>query len=160
MTSHQGEPIESRLRDLEQRLQALSDQVEVTQLIASYGPLVDAGAAGEVAALWSEDGSYDVEGWQMRSRADVEAMVNSDGHQTLIARGACHFLGPARVTVDGDTAAAVCESLLVVHRDGKWIVARAGANHFTLNRIDGRWQIVLRTTRALTGSLEARALLR
>jgi hypothetical protein len=159
VTSHQGDPIESRLRELEQRLQLLSDQVEVTQLIASYGPLVDAGVAGDVAALWSEDGSYDVEGWQMRSRADVEAMVNSDAHQTLIGRGACHFLGPARVTVDGDTAQAVCASLLVVHRDGKWIVARAGANQFTLNRIDGRWQIVLRTTRALNGSPEARALL-
>ncbi|MGA5545736.1 nuclear transport factor 2 family protein [Mycobacterium sp. NPDC051198] len=154
------DPFESRLHDLERRLRELTDQVEVTQLIASYGPLVDAGAADDVAALWSEDGSYDVEGWQMRSRADVAAMVNSDAHQTLISRGACHFLGPARVTVDGKTAEAVCESLLVVHRDGKWIVARAGANHFTLRRIDGRWQIERRTTRALNGSPESRELLR
>lgn len=160
MTSHQGDRVESRLRDLEQRLQVLSDQIEVTQLIASYGPLVDAGAATDVADLWSEDGSYDVEGWQMHSRADVEAMVNSDAHQTLIGRGAAHFLGPARVTLDGDAAEAVCESLLVVHRDGKWVIARAGANHFTLRRIDSRWQIVRRTTRALNGSPEARALLR
>ena len=154
------DPVESRLHDLEQRLQALTDQVEVTQLIASYGPLVDAGTADDVAALWSKDGGYDVEGWQMRSRADVAAMVNSDAHQTLISRGACHFLGPARVTVDGNTAEAVCESLLVVHRDGKWIVARAGANHFMLRRIDGRWQIERRTTRALNGSPESRELLR
>ncbi|OBB33613.1 hypothetical protein A5792_10910 [Mycolicibacterium peregrinum] len=154
------DPFESRLHDLERRLQALTDQVEVTQLIASYGPLVDAGTADDVAALWSEDGSYDIEGWQMRSRADVAAMVNSDAHQALISRGACHFLGPARVTVDVDAATAVCESLLVVHRDGKWIVARAGANHFMLRRIDGRWQIVRRTTRALNGSAEARELLR
>ena len=151
---------ESRLHNLERRLQELTDQVEVTQLIASYGPLVDAGTADDVAALWSKDGSYDVEGWQMSSRADVAAMVNSDAHQTLISRGACHFLGPARVTVDGNTAEAVCESLLVVHRDGKWWVARAGANHFTLRRIDGRWQIERRTTRALNGSPEARELLR
>ena len=154
------DPFESRLHNLERRLQELTDQVEVTQLIASYGPLVDAGTADDVAVLWSEDGSYDVEGWQMRSRADVAAMVNSDAHQTLIARGACHFLGPARVTVDGNTAEAVCESLLVVHRDGKWLVARAGANRFTLHRIDGRWQIERRTTRALNGSPESRALLR
>lgn len=154
------DPFESRLHTLERRLQQLTDQVEVTQLIASYGPLVDAGAADDVAALWSEDGGYDVEGWQMYSRADVAEMVNSDAHQTLISRGACHFLGPARVSVDGDTATAVCESLLVVHRDGRWIVARAGANHFTLGRIGGRWQITRRTTRALNGSPEARNLLR
>ena len=87
----------------------------------------------------------------MRSRDDVAAMVASDAHQGLIGRGCCHFLGPAVVTVTGDDAVAVCESLLVTHRDGKFAVRRAGANHFRLRRIDRRWQIVSRTTRALDG---------
>lgn len=38
-------------------------------------------------------------------------------------------------------------------------VYRAGVNHFRLHRADGRWQIVQRTTRALTGGQEARDLL-
>ncbi len=55
----------------------------------------------------------------MRGRADVAAMVRSPEHQGLIGRGCCHFLGPAVVTVDGDDAVAVCESALLVHRDGR-----------------------------------------
>jgi hypothetical protein len=36
---------------------------------------------------------------------------------------------------------------------------RAGVNHFRLQRRDGRWQIVHRTTRALDGNIDARSLL-
>ncbi|ANE81484.1 hypothetical protein A7U43_21240 [Mycobacterium adipatum] len=151
--------VEARLRLLEQQVHDLTAQIAITGLIASYGPLVDAGSPDDVAALWSEDGSYEVEGWNMRSRADVRAMVASDAHQNLIAAGAAHFLGPAHVDVQGDDAYAVCESLLVRRREDRWVVARAGANHFTLRRIDDRWQITRRVTRALDGNLEARALL-
>lgn len=145
--------------DLSQRLQRIEDERAIERMLASYGPLVDAGEADGAAALWAVDGSYDVEGWSMRSRDDVAAMVRSDAHQGLIGRGSAHFLGPAVVTVDGDDAVAVCESALLAHRDGRFVVARAGANHFRLRRIDGRWQIVERTTRALDGSAEARRLL-
>lgn len=150
---------EERLARLEQRLQRVEDELAITRLIASYGPLVDSGEAEAAAAIWAEHGEYDVEGWHMRSRDDVRAMVLSEQHQSLIGSGSCHFLGPAAVRVDGDRAVAVCESLLVVHRDGRYTVWRAGANHFELGRIDGRWQVLHRTTRALDGSQEARDLL-
>ncbi len=148
-----------RIAELERRLQRMEDERAIERMLASYGPLVDAGAADAAAALWATDGSYDVEGWSMRCRDDVAAMVRSDAHQGLIARGSAHFLGPAVVTVDGDDAVAVCESALLLHRDGRFAVGRAGANHFRLRRIDGRWQITGRTTRALDGSSEARRLL-
>jgi uncharacterized protein (TIGR02246 family) len=150
---------EERLARLEQRLQRLEDELAITRLIASYGPLVDAGEADAVAGLWTEDGTYDVEGWSMTSRADIRAMVESEGHQGLIAGGCSHFLGPAHVVVDGDQAVAVCESLLVRHRDGGYSVRRAGANRFELRRAPGGWRILHRTTRALDGSAEARELL-
>lgn len=148
-----------RLAELERRLQRIEDERAIERLIASYGPLVDVGDAAAAAELWAEDGSYDVEGWSMTSRADVAAMVRSDAHQGLIGRGSAHFLGPAVVTVDGDEAVAVCESLLVVRHNERHVVARAGANHFQLRRIEQRWQITRRVTRALDGSLEARELL-
>ena len=150
---------EQRLVELERRLAAMEDERAIERLIASYGPLVDCGNADAAANLWATDGSYDVEGWSMRNRADVAAMVRSDAHQGLIGRGCCHFLGPSVVTVSGDDAVAVCESVLVLHGGEKFSVARAGANHFRLQRIDGRWQIVARTTRALDGQPEARDLL-
>lgn len=148
-----------RLAELERRLHRMEDEREIERMIARSGPLVDAGQADAAASLWAEQGTYDVEGWSMRSRSDVAAMVRSAEHQGLIGGGCCHFLGPAVVSVDGDDAVAVCESALIVHRDGRFAVARAGANHFRLRRLDGRWQITERTTRALDGKPEARQLL-
>lgn len=150
---------EARITALEGRIQRIEDERAIERLIASYGPLVDAGDAEEAADLWAIDGTYDVEGWSMCSRADVAAMVRSDAHQGLIRRGCCHFLGPAVVSVDGDEAIAVCESVLLLHRDGRFSTARAGANHFRLRRIGDRWQIVMRITRALDGEAHARELL-
>ncbi|BBX25439.1 hypothetical protein JOF57_001971 [Mycolicibacterium lutetiense] len=60
--------------------------------------------------------SYEVEGWTIAGRADVHAMVSSTSHCALVASGCSHFLGPAVVTVDTDTAVAVCESLVLVRR--------------------------------------------
>ncbi|MEU1998114.1 nuclear transport factor 2 family protein [Nocardia gamkensis] len=151
---------DARLTRLEQRVRRLEDELEVTRLIASYGPFVDTGAADAVAALWTEDAEYDVAGWHMRSRADVHAMVRSDAHQSLIATGCSHFLGPAHVVIDGDNAVAVCESLLIRHQDGVFRVRRAGANRFELARTPHGWRIVRRTTRALDGDPEAHRLLR
>lgn len=150
---------DDRLAELERRLRRIEDERAIERSIASYGPLVDAGDADAVAALWAAGGGYDVDGWQMNSREDVAAMVRSDAHQGLIGRGCCHFLGPAVATVDGDDAVAVCQSIVVTRRDDGFAVWRAGANHFRLRRIDGRWQVVQRTTRALDGNPDARQLL-
>jgi hypothetical protein len=145
--------------DILERLQRLEDERAIARLIASYGPLVDSGSADDAAELWALDGSYDVEGWTMGSRADVRAMVSSSSHQKLVAGGCCHFLGPAVVTVTGDTAVAVCESLVLI-RDGEgYRVWRAAANHFALERIDGGWQIAKRKSRVLDGNPEAHSLL-
>jgi hypothetical protein len=152
---------EDRLAALERRLARVEDELAITRMMASYGPLVDAGDASSVASLWAEDGEYDVEGWHMRSRSEVDAMVRSDAHQHLIKGGCSHFLGPAHIRIDGDEAVAVCESLLVRHRDGAFSVRRAGANQVRLRRSaeSPGWEIVKRTTRALTGGDEARELL-
>lgn len=151
--------VEERLAALEQRLTRVEDELAICRLMASYGPLVDAGEADAVAALWTEDGEYEVEGWHMRSRADVAAMVRSPAHQGLIGGGSAHFLGPVRVDVDGDRAVAVCESILVRHNDGDYRVWRAGANRVSLRRTAAGWRIVKRTAHALDGSQQARDLL-
>jgi uncharacterized protein (TIGR02246 family) len=148
--------------ELVARLRRLEDDRDIRQLIASYGPAVDAGDADAAAALWATDGVYDVDGWRMESRADVHAMISSEAHQKLVAKGCCHFLGPCVVTVNGDDAVAVCESLVLV-RDGSekgaYRVWRATAHHFALRRIDDRWQIAARTSRVLDGNPDAHALL-
>ncbi|GAA4820898.1 nuclear transport factor 2 family protein [Nocardioides caeni] len=161
MTTDDPASTDTRIAALEARLRHLEDVSAISQLVASYGPLVDAGDAERVAALWTEDGSYDVEGWHMASRAEVAAMVRSEAHQGLIGNGSSHFLGPAHVTIgaDGDTAVAVCESVLLVQHKGHPVVARIGANLFELVRTPDGWQTTRRTTRGLDGSQGARDLL-
>lgn len=148
------------------RVRQLEDERDIARLIASYGPAVDAGDADATAGLWASDGSYDVDGWRMQSRAAVHAMVSSDAHQKLVAEGCCHFLGPCVVTVDGDSAVAVCESIVLVRQDAEegsqkssYRVWRCTANHFALRRVDGQWRIGARTSRVLDGSPDAPALL-
>jgi hypothetical protein len=146
--------------DLHRRLQRLEDEREIARLIASYGPSVDCANADSAANLWAEDGTYDVEGWRMNSRDDVRAMVSSQSQRHLVANGCCHFLGPCVITVTGDTAVVLCESLVLVRRGDEYVVRRATANHFELKRIDARWKIVTRASRLLNGNPEAHGLLR
>ena len=151
---------EDRLDAIECRLRALEDERDIARLIASYGPLVDSGDADGAAALWAVDGSYDVEGWMMSGRDEVAAMVRSDAHQGLIAKGCCHFFGPPVIEVDGDAAVAVCESTLLVRREsGGYAVARAGVHLLTLRRDAGTWRIVSRTARQLDGAAAGRDLI-
>jgi len=150
---------DDRLSALELRLARVEDELAITRLVGCYGPLVDAADAEAVASLWAENGTYDVEGWEMRSRSDVRAMVLSPQHQGLVESGCTHFLGPVVVTVTGDEAVAVCESVLVVHHEKRFHVVRSGANRFDLVRGAGGWEILHRSTRALDGSAEARDLL-
>jgi hypothetical protein len=167
--------VTSVLQSLEARLQRIEAERDIQRLLASYGPCVDAADAVRAAELWCEDGSYDLEGWRMQSRDDVRAMVASDGHRELVGGGCCHFLGPAVVTVDGDEAVAVCESLVLLrapqaaadrvdsaawrNSPSEYVVWRATANHFRLRRVDGEWRISARTSRLLNGEPAAHDLL-
>ena len=150
---------DDRLAALEARLARLEDEQAIFQIIASYGPLVDSGCADEVAGMWTVDGVYDVDEMFMGDQAAIHDMVTGDLHQGLIGNGAAHFLGPAHVTVTGDTARAICHSILLVHHQGKYFPVRAGANLFHLVRTEDGWKVQHRTTRALDGRAEARTLL-
>lgn len=151
--------VADRLDVLEQRLRRLEDEREITRLITGYGPLVDAGAAEDVAALWTEDGVYDVDEVYLDGAAAIRRMVESRAHQSWIAGGCAHFLGPARITVHGDDAVAICHSLMVVQTDGGFSVRRATANHWQLHRTTEGWRATVRTSRVLDGRPSSPALL-
>ena len=151
--------MDDRIAELESRLRRLEDERDIAQLIATYGPLVDAGAASEVADLWTRDGVYDVDEVYLEGHEQLVAMVLSRAHQSWIERGCAHVVGPAKVTVDGDTAIAVCHSLMVVREDDRFVVRRATANHWALVRTEDGWRASRRTNRVLDGRAESPALL-
>lgn len=151
--------IENRLAALETRLRLLEDEKAITRLILSYGPLVDSGCAAEVAALWAEDGVYDVDEIFMTGRPEIEAMVRSAPHQRWIAGGCAHVVGPPHVTVTGDTATAVGYTMMVVKQPEGFVLRRATANHWTLHRTGSGWTVTNRTNRVLDGRKESPDLL-
>lgn len=151
---------DDRIADLERRLRAVEDERDIARLLASYGPLVDAGAADAAAELWTDDGVYDVGDWRMSGRLEIAAMVRSQAHQGLVARGCVHFFGPPVITVDGETALAVCESTLAVQRDsGGYAILRAGVHVLRLRRTDDGWKIHTRTARQFDGSAGPREMI-
>ncbi len=145
--------IEERLANLEQRLQAAEDQLEIIRLINSYGPLVDSGTAEPAAHLWVEGGIYDI-GGGARTAAydDIAAIYKSEGHMALVNTGCSHLTATPRITVKGDTAEAVAYSFVVLREGDRWYVFRASINHFELVRTAEGWRIKERYNRVLDGS--------
>lgn len=152
-----------RIAALERRVAQLENHLGVLQVTSAYGPLVDAGLAEEVAALWEPDGTYDYDedARPLRGRDAIAAMVRSEAHQGFIHQGCGHVLGPPAILIEGDEATATCYSLLVRHDPdgGGYRVARLSANRWELRRGDDGWLVTRRTNRLLDGRPGGRELL-
>ena len=124
-----------------------------------YGFAVDVGDADGAAAVFDEDGVYDVDGpLLMHGRDDVRGMVQGARHQAMVGRCA-HQIGPAVVQVDGDRAVATGYSRVYLKGESGFEIYRVSYNRWELTRrVDG-WQITRRTTRLL-GHAEAKDVFR
>lgn len=148
------------IADLESRLRIVEDRLAIYELIASYGPAVDSGDSRGASELWSKGGSYDVGGMGVTTgREAIEALFEGATHQTLIANGAGHMLSSPMIAIDGDQATAINYSCMFTKTDAGFLAARVAANHWRLERADGRWRVTKRINRLLDGSQEARDLL-
>jgi ketosteroid isomerase-like protein len=156
------EELRAQVDALAQRVRLLEDHLAVTQLVAQYGPAVDSGSAEAAAELWTEDGAFDAVPWlQMRGRADIAAMVRTDGHHDLIEHGCGHVLTVPHVVVDGDEAVGRSYALNIrwdPDTDRFW-VARLSANTWRWARTPDGWRIAARVNAALDGTPEHRAML-
>jgi hypothetical protein len=144
-----------QLADVIRRLRAVEDHVEITQLVAQYGPAVDSGSATAAAALWTEDGTFEAVGaLEMRGHDQIAGMVRSDGHQGLILDGCGHVLTVPHVEVDGDVAHGRSYALNIrwdAEAERFW-VARVSANTWTWVRTPDGWRIGDRVNANLDGT--------
>lgn len=158
---------DARIAAAEAGLARAADELAVMRILASYSPRVDSGDAEGVAALWTEDGVYDVDTGRLDGRAGIEEMVRGEAHQGLIAHGCGHVPSLPVVLLDGDRAVATGYTQLVARssRPGRYTVLRVTASRWELERRgpvdapDRGWRVVLRTARAVTDDGEGRALL-
>ncbi len=143
-----------------QRLQVLEDREAIRELIARYGPLADGGNAAGVAALWTENGRYEISGFgSATGHREIAALISGKTHQQLMSDGCAHILGPVSMKIDGDEAVAVGHSLVLRWAGDRFEVARVAANRWELVRTAQGWRVDLRKNALLTGEEAARALL-
>jgi hypothetical protein len=154
--------LKNQIAALTARLNAVEDFVEISQLVARYGPSVDSGSAKATADLWEEDGVFDaIKAIRMEGRAQIEGMVNSPGHQGLIHNGCAHVLTAPAVAVRGDEARGRNYALNIrwdPAADRFWI-ARVSANSWDLNRTANGWRVKERINWPLDGDPGPRELL-
>ena len=151
---------DARASDLEARLRRVEDELAIQHLVLGYGPAADAGLASLAASRWLDDGVYD---WDSRGtphegREAVAAMLRTDAHLGLIAKGAAHVAGPVLIDVDGDHATAVHYSLILRNEDGRFYVWRVSAARWSLERTKETWRVRSRSNRLLDGSGAGREL--
>lgn len=149
--------LEEQVAALTRRVQALEDELAIHRLIVRYGLAVDGGDADGSAAVFAEDGVYDVDGpLLMKGREAVRTMVRGPRHQAMLPNCA-HQIGPAVVELDGDRAVATGYSRVYQRKGDTFGIYRVSLNRWELARQDDGWQIIRRTTRLL-GHAEARTL--
>jgi hypothetical protein len=144
---------------LESRLRRLEDLAEIADLIARYGPAVDAGVGDELSRLWTLDGEYRIGADVVVPAAHLPEIVDFETHREYLAAGCAHVLSPPRVEFDGDRAVAVNHSVVFVRRGLRWEAERVSANRWELQRTIGGWRVMLRENHLLDGDAAARALL-
>lgn len=152
--------LESRLEKLESEVRRLRDERDLVQLMASYGPAVDAGASQLAADLWIEDGRYEVDVDSWAGRSEIAAMIEASPHQQILRRGCGHITTSPRLEISDDAAIATCHSILLVRKDHVYQVWRVSANRWEFERTREGWRVKTRTNRVLAGDEDGRLLLR
>jgi len=145
---------------IEERLQALEDRAAIGDLIASYGPLADAGKGEELAQLWTQDGVYDIGGFgRVEGRKALGKLLDNDVHRALMEQGCAHVLSPHRIELAGDKATAIGYSVVMRRVGDAYEPWRVSANRWHLVRSNEGWRVSLRENTTLDGTVDARKLL-
>jgi uncharacterized protein (TIGR02246 family) len=140
------------------RVEALEDERAVHDTLVRYGFAVDSDEADGMAALYAEDCEIDIDGTSfMHGRGQARGIVTSTIHQSLLPNCA-HVMGPFVIQVDGPRAVATGYQTVFLDRDAQTRVWRQSYGRWELEKRDGRWQILRRTSRRV-GHAEAQGLL-
>ena len=145
---------QEQIAELAARLRRLEDESAIQRLLMSYGPAADAGLTSFAGSVWLEDGVYDwdAKGEPYLGSAQVDKMLQGDGHQGLIAKGAAHFAGPPIIEVKGDKATALNYTLVMLRVEDGFKLWRASAVRWDLERSGSSWRVRQRTNRVLDSS--------
>ena len=134
---------------LARRVARLEDELAIHRLCIRYGFAADRGDGRAAAAVFAEDGVYDVDVGRMEGRDAITAMLQGERHQAMVGHCA-HQIGPLVVELTGDTTAVVRGySRVYLDTRAGTHVYRVSVNRWDVAKRSGEWEIVRRTTRRL-----------
>jgi transposase len=151
--------VEETIAELQTEVAKLRDHIAISQVIASYGPLVDTSDGLErstvLAELWTDDGVYDIGaiGKKVGKREIAENFQFL--HFDMVRSGVAHVMGLPFIEVDGDTATALCYSQVMVPENDRWFAWRVSANLWELERTPAGWKVGNRVNRLVRDDGEA-----
>jgi len=151
--------LESQLRLLSKRVEALEDEREIQSVMTRYALAVDSNDAEATSQIYAEDCTIDIDGdWFFNGREETKQIVTGDVHQSILPNCA-HLMGPFAVRLKGNRATASGYATIFVRREGEVTIWRQSYQCWELVKRDGRWQALKRTSRS-TGREDGQALLR
>lgn len=154
------------MNDLEARITAIEAELAIRNVIARYGPAADCGDVTAALACHTHDAVYIVsnpdagragsgDDLELRGHAAISEMLLSDRHQSLLAEGCAHTVGPLTVTVAGDTASVLGYSRVYNNPGGRANLMRVAFNRWDMIKTAGAWKIKRRESRVM-GEAKAR----
>jgi hypothetical protein len=156
--------LEQRLEAIETELALQRDHLEIRQIIASYGPMVDTSdtlqRSEKLSKLWTEDGVYDIGGVGAKHGRDDIAQVFAENHFGMVPTGVCHVMGLPHVRIDKDKAVALNYSCVFRPEGERFYAWRISANQWEFIRVNGKWLVDKRMNRLMTGDPDTLQMLR
>ena len=126
------------------RLAALKDCVDkmaIKELFGRYAHAIDTGDSEGWAAVFTEDGQYELFGNTTKGRPAIAAAIAG---RTGDRPHSQHRMANHVISIDGDTAHSVCEFCVIAERQGRIDTITAGFYEDDLKRVDGQWLIARR----------------
>jgi uncharacterized protein (TIGR02246 family) len=103
----------------------MDDYEEVRQLLARYAHALDAQDTGGVAALFSEDGVFELGDERFEGRAAIAAMFQRFAAAGALA-GTRHLTLNSVITLEGTTGAAASDWVAIRAATDSWQIIAAG----------------------------------
>jgi SnoaL-like domain len=150
--------LECQVEQLSLRVRELEDFVEISTLVATYAPALDSDSREVAAALWTEDGAYDLNHRMYKGWDGIRADFLDRRDMGWISKSA-HPSSAPRITIKGDEAVVTNYQHLVRLIDDEFRVVHQNASVWRLVRTASGWRVRYRTIRETDGSGQSQTLL-
>ena len=151
-------PAQAQAPTLEQRVQALEDQLAIQRVITNYSAFLDARDYEGYVGLFTEDGVWQNGATRREGRAQIRAMLTSlfgEPDPAFVNLSSFHQIGNFEIDVDGDTAHAKSRFVFVWRGEGGAPTpALSGQYEDDLVRVGDEWKIKRRVDHTIMPTAE------